>query len=133
MTGTTLNNLPPAIALSGAELVWLYQPGPNPLVTPWIGVSCTTSQIANLLTTSGGGSSTCSMRQLFAAMANQSVLVLAFGSLPGDQTNQYNIAWYHAYRMTITDPFITGFLEPAIGYTGAQMAALFVLAQSFPV
>ena len=133
MAGTTLDALPPAVSLSGAELVWLYQPGPNPLATPWIGVRCTTSQIANLLTTTSGGSSTCSMRQLFAAMAAAGVLVTADQAVPGDITNATNIAWNHAYRMTITDPFITGFLEGAISYNSAQMAALFVAAQAYPV
>jgi len=132
MSGVTLDQLPPAIALTGAELVWVYQAGPNPLVTPWIGYRCTTSQIANLLTTASGGSSTCSMRQLFAAMASQSVMVTAFEQLPADITNTYSIAWNSAYRMSIADPFITGFLQSALGYTGAQMAALFALALTFP-
>ena len=131
MAGTTLDALPPAIALSGNELVWLYQPGTNPLTTPWIGVRCTTGQIANLL--SGGGAASCSMRQLFAAMAAAGVLVTADQAVPADITNSSNIAWNHAYRMTITDPFITGFLEGAIGYSAAQMAALFVAALAYPV
>lgn len=131
-TGTTLDVLPQAIALSGQELVWLYQPGPNPLVTPWIGVRCTTGQLATI-GGGGPGAATCSMRQLFAAMASQGVLVIADQQVPGDITDPNNIAWNHAYRMTITDAFITGFLEPAIGYSPAQMAALFVLAQTFPL
>lgn len=130
--GTTLDVLPVAVALSGNELVWLYQPGPNPLVTPWIGVRCTTGQLATLA--SGDSSAaTCSMRQLFAAMANQGVLVTADQQVPADITDSNNIAWNHAYRMTITDAFITGFLEPAIGYSPAQMATLFVLAQTYPL
>lgn len=132
MAGTTLDQLPPALALSGAELVWLYQPGPNPLVTPWIGVRCTTSQIANLLSTSSG-SGVCSMRQLLAAMAAAGVLVTAFEAVPADITDSNNIAWNHAYRMTISDPFITGFLQAAIGYTSVQMAALFVAALAYPI
>jgi hypothetical protein len=132
MAGTTLDVLPPAVALSGGELVWLYQPGLNPLVTPWIGVRCTTQQIANLLTTTGGFG-VCSMRQLFAAMAAAGVMVTAFEALPGDITNSSNIAWNHAYRMIISDPFITGFLQPAIGYTNAQMTALFAAALSYPI
>lgn len=132
MAGTTLDQLPPALALSGAELVWLYQPGPNPLVTPWIGVRCTTQQIALLLTT-GGSTGVCSMRQLFAAMAAAGVMVTAFEALPADITDPNSIAWNHAYRMTIGDPFITGFLQAAIGYTSVQMAALFVAALAFPI
>ena len=61
----------------------------------------------------------------FAAMAAAGVMVTAFNALPGSITNTYNIAWNHAYRMSINDPFITGFLEGAIGYSPAQMAALF--------
>jgi hypothetical protein len=129
MAGTTLDALPPAIALSGQELVWLYQPGT--LTTPWVGVRCTTGQIANLL--AGGGAASCSMRQLFAAMAAAGVLVTADQAVPGDITSSTNIAWNHAYRMTINDPFITGFLEGAIGYSPAQMASLFTAALAYPV
>lgn len=132
MAGTTLDQLPPALALSGAELVWLYQPGPNPLVTPWIGVRATTQQIALLLTT-GGSTGGCSMRQLFAAMAAAGVMVTAFEAVPADINDSNNIAWNHAYRMTISDPFITGFLQAAIGYTSVQMAALFAAALAFPI
>lgn len=132
MAGTTLDQLPPAIALTGAELVWIYQQGTNPLVTPWVGYRCTTSQIANLLSTDGGAAS-CSMRQFFAAMSSQGVQTTAFSALSTDPTNTYNIAWNHAYRMSIADPFITGFLQSAISYTSAQMVALFVLANTFPV
>lgn len=132
MAGTTLDQLPPAIALTGAELVWIYQQGTNPLVTPWVGYRCTTSQIANLLST-GGGVGVCSMRQLFAAMANQNVMTTAFNQLPGDMTDANNIAWNHAYRMMISDSFVTGFLQPAIGYNDVQMVALFALALTFPV
>jgi len=129
--GTTLNDLPPVLGLNGTELFFLYQY--DPLLGVWVTYSCTADQIANLSSGSGGGSGVCSMRQLFAAMADEDVLVTAFDQLPSDITNSYNIAWNHAYRMTITDTFITGFLQPAIGYSSAQMAALFVLAATFPV
>lgn len=126
--GTTLNDLPPVLGLNGTELFFLYQY--DSLISQWITYSCTASQLFD-----GGtsGASTCSMRQLFAAMADEDVLVDAFDQLSSDITNTYNIAWNHAYRMTITDPFITGFLQPALGYSDVQMIALFVLALTFPV
>lgn len=129
MAGVTLNEIPVAVALNGNELLWAYQQGNN--VTPWVGVSVTSGQLASLI--SGIGTTTPSMRQLFAAMANQGVMYSTFIQLPGDMTNSYNIAWNHAYRMAITDPFVTGFLQPALGYSSAQMAALFALALTFPV
>lgn len=134
MAGQTLDTLPPAIALNGGELMWLYQQGPTE-VTPWVGVRATTGQIAALASEGivGPVGSICSMRQLLAAMAFEGVMVLAFNSLPADITNSYNIAWSHAYKMTITDPFVTGFLQPAIGYNNEQMIALFILALTFPV
>ena len=127
VVGTTLNNLPPVLALNGSELFFLYQY--DPAISTWITYSCTAEQLFN-----GGfdGASVCSMRQLFAAMADQDVMLTAFDQLPADITNTYNIAWTHGYRMTITDPFITGFLQPAIGYSDAQMVALFALALTFP-
>jgi hypothetical protein len=72
------------------------------------------------------------MRQLVAAMAGQGTLVAVYEALPSDITNSYNIAWSHAYYMGITDPFITGFLQPTLGYTTAQMQALFTLALTYP-
>jgi hypothetical protein len=126
---STYIDFAPAIALNGNELVLIYQQGNN--VTPWITVNCTTGQIANLL--NGGVSNTPSMRQLFAAMAFQNVMVSAFEQLPSDITNTYSIAWNHAYRMPINDPFVSGFLQPALGYTGAQMTSLFALALTYPI
>lgn len=130
MAVTTLNDLPPALALTGAELCFIYQY--DLLLEEWITYSCTTSQIA-LLTSSEGGAGICSMRQLLAAMASLDIFYGAYEQLPADVTNTYNIAWNHAFRMTIADPFITGFLQPALGYDTIQMTALFVLALTFPM
>ena len=130
MAGTTLTSIPPALALNGNELVWIYQQTGNP-ANPWVGLSTTTGQIAGLVLAGSLGS--VSMRQLFAAMAAQGVMVTAIEALSGDVTNAYNIAWNHAYRMTFSDTFITGFLQPAIGYSTAQMQALFALATTYPV
>ena len=129
MAGTTLDELPSATSLSGQELLWVYQPTGNSQA-PWVGLSCTSSQLATLPPVGG---TTVSMRQLFAAMAADDVLVTAFEALSGDITNAYNIAWSHAYIMTIGDPFVTSFLMPAIGYNTAQMQALFAFALTFPV
>lgn len=128
MAGTTLDAIPPAISLNGNELVWLYQHGND--VTPWIGVSCTVGLLASFF--AGINSVTPSMRQLFAAMANQGVMVTAFEQLPADITDPDNIAWNHAFRMSLTDTFTTGFLQPAIGYSDLQMIELFALALTFP-
>ena len=130
MAGTTLTSLPPALALNGNELVWIYQQTGNP-ANPWVGLSTTTGQIAGLVLAGSLGS--VSMRQLFAAMAAQGVMVTAFEALPADITNTNSIAWNYAYRMTLSDTFITGFLQPAIGYSTAQMQALFALATTYPV
>ena len=128
--GTTLNNLPPVLYLNGAELCFIYQY--DTLTSTWITYSCTTSQLSEI-SGGGGGFGTCSMRQLFAAMAQENVLYEAFEALPSDVTNTYNIAWNHAFRMTIGDPFVVDFLQPAISYTTPQMANLFALALTFPL
>ena len=130
MAAVTLDQLPPALYLSGAELVWLYQVGPTE-ATPWIGVNCTVGDLAAYIV-SGGFSSQPTMRQLLAAMAGENVLVSAAEALPSDITNEYNIAWNHAFRMSLSDPFITGFLEPTLGYSQDQMQALFTLALTYP-
>ena len=48
MAGVTLNNVPPALFLNGQELVWIYQPT-GLLTTPWVGLTCTTQQLATLI------------------------------------------------------------------------------------
>ena|ERR1035437_6907706 len=130
MAVTTLNDLPPVLSLNGSEICFMYQY--DPLLELWITYSCTTGQIASLASQITGAG-TVSMRQLLAAMASQGVLVTAFESVPADITNTYNIAWNHAYRMGPSDTFVTGFLQPTIGYTNGQMAVLFVLAAGLPV
>ena len=130
MAVTTLELLPPALALNGSELVMVDQRAG--LATPWVTYSCTTSQIANLLNTTAGAG-VCSMRQLVAALASQGALASVIAALPSSSSNAYNIAWAFAYRMSIADPFTTGFLQPTLGYSNTQMTALFVLALTFPV
>lgn len=134
MAATTLDQLPPALALNGGELVWLYQQGPT-LATPWIGVRCTTAQVAAFTKAalSLPGSGYVSMRQLIAALASQGNLVSVVGALTSDITNPYNIAYNHAYIVSQSDPFITGFLQPTLSLSGAQVATLFALALTFPV
>ena len=134
MAGVTLDQLPPALALNGGELVWLYQQGPTQ-VTPWIGVQCTSSQLAAFINTTLKTPSAgfVSMRQLTAALAAQAVLVTLLNALPGDVTNAYNICWNRGYIITPSDPFITGFLQPTLSYSGANVTTLFALAATFPV
>ena len=127
--GTTLNDLPPVLGLNGSELLFLYQY--DSLTSTWITYQCTSEQLANLF--NGGGSGQCSMRQLFAAMADQGVLFSTSEAVPSDITNSYNIAWNKAYIMSINDPFITGFLQPTLSYSSLQMAELFALAQTYPL
>lgn len=126
--GTTLNSLPPVLGLNGTELCFIYQF--DSMTGTWITYRCTTGQIAQLAYGLGPGS--CSMRQLFAAMASQGVMYQAFELLPADVTNTYNIAWNHAFVINIVDPFIQDFLQPALGYSNSQMVSLFALAQTFP-
>lgn len=129
MAGVALNELPPALALNGNELLWAYQQGP--ITTPWIGVTITPQMIAGLSTATGV--TTPSWRQLLAAMASQGVLYGVAEAVPSDITNSYNIAWNHAYTMPISDPFVSGFLQPTLGYTNAQMTALYAFALAFPM
>ena len=124
------SQMAPAIALAGNEIVCISVPqtfGPVPYVT----MTTTVAQIANIY--NGFTTVTVSTRQLLAAMASDGVLYTAFDTLPPDPANSYNIAWWHSFRLAINDPFVTGFIQPAIGYTTAQMQALFALAATFPV
>ena len=129
MAVTTYSEMPQLIVLGGGELVCLSQPGTTP--TPWITGTITLSELASFII-SGGFATAPTMRQLFAAMAADNVMVIAFEQLPSDITSSYNIAWNSAFRMPITDPFVTGFLQPALGYSPSQMTALFAQALTFP-
>lgn len=132
MAGVTLDKIPPALALNGSELLWLYQSGGNQ-ITPWIGIQCTLDQLQNFVLY---GPQTpyvyTTMRQLLGALQTQGMLYTAFSALPSDVTNTFNIAWNHATNITIQDPFIVGFLQPTLGYSQAQLQTLFALANAIP-
>ena len=134
MAGEAFYNLPPALALNGGELLVAYQQGPNQ-ATPWIGVQFTASQFSAFISEALQKPSACyvSMRQLASALASRSVLVELVQALSSDITNTYNIAWTHGYIITAADPFISGFLQPTLGYSGSDVATLFALAATFPV
>lgn len=122
--GTTLDTIPPALALGGDELFWVYQPGPTE-ATPWIGLSCTLDQVVSFVL---GRQTTTTMRQLVVALQGQGVLVEVAQAVPSDITNAINICWAHGNAISLGDIFVTGFLQPTLGYSNAQMVALFGLA-----
>lgn len=129
MAVTTYSEMTPLITLSGAELLCLSQPGVTP--TPWITGTITISDLIGFINSGSVGIQP-TMRQLLAAMASQSVMVTAFEQLPADITDPDNIAWNHAFRMSLTDTFTTGFLQPSIGYSDLQMIELFAFSLTFP-
>lgn len=130
MAVITFSQLPPATGLTGAEIFAVSQLLGIPVQETSVGV--TLNQIKAFL---GGGSTSTvvSMRQLFAAMVVQGVYLIAQAAVPADPTNATNIAWNSAYIMTIADPFVVGFLEPTLSFSGTQMAALFALAMTQPL
>lgn len=132
MAGTTIDKTPPVLGLNGAEILWAYQQGPT-AETPWIGVHITPKQLADYLNYGPSAPFVAStMRQLIQAMSTLGVLVTVFDSLPSDITDPYNIMWAHGNYVTIGDPFVTGFLQPTLGYSPAQMRVLFQLAAAAP-
>lgn len=130
MAGVTLDQLPPTLDLIGTELFWIYQQGPTE-ATPWIGMRCTLQQLSTWFANPAGVLG-CTMRQLAATLAANDLLVGVLEALTSDVTNQYNIAWTHATVMNATDPFSTGFLQPTLGYTTAQMQELYISGLAFP-
>jgi hypothetical protein len=130
LAGVTLDKLPPALGLNGTELVWLYQEGGNSVV-PWVGVQCTTAQLAEFATSAAKVPySFTTMRQLITVLGQLGLLIDVFNALPGDITDQYNIAWNHAPYMSASDPFVTGFLQPTLGFSDAQILGLFALSNN---
>lgn len=127
MAVTTFSELPPTLSLNGSELVCISQF--DPLLGIWSTYTTTTAAISEFF--SGISVATPSMRQIKAAMAQQSVLVDVDNSVPADITNSYSIAWTTAFRMSITDQFVTGFLVPLLGQS--EVNTIFALAPSFPI
>jgi hypothetical protein len=127
MATETISQLPLVTGLAGNELFIISVPSTAPV--PWTTARCTTDQI--LAFTLGIGAFV-TMRQLLAALVSQGVFASVFQQLPSSLSNQYNIAWWHGSIMTPLDPFVTGFLQPTLGYTSGQIATLFALALTFP-
>jgi len=134
MSVTTFSQLPQIGALSGNELFMLSQPQTPPIfpAVPWVSYAVSAQVIKNFAQ-GIPSTSQVSMRQLKEALAAQSVIIEVYQALPADIANTYNIAWASAANMSLTDPFTLGFLQPTLGYTGAQMQALWLLALTYPV
>lgn len=127
MAVTNLTEITQIFSINGTELVYLIQY--DSLTQTWVDYVATSETISSF--SSGIQPGSISMRQLKAAMAQQSVLVETDENVPSDITNSYNIAWLSAYRMSPGDPFVTGFLVPLLGQT--EVNTLFALGPSFPV
>lgn len=67
---TTLNDLPPVLALNGTELCFIYQF--NSMTSTWVTYSCTTGQIASMV---AGLSQTYTVAGLPSASVNRDVSV----------------------------------------------------------
>ena len=127
MAVTNLTQITQAIGLNGTELVYIIRF--DPTTQTWIDYTTTTEAISGFV--NGISATTPSMRQLKSAMAQQGNLVEVDNSIPADITNAYNIAWTTAFRMGITDQFVTGFLIPLLG--ASEVETIFALAPSFPI
>lgn len=125
---TPYSEMPRAIALNGTELVCLslYRPDMIPL---WLTEVIPISELGDFFNVGNLGTS---MRQIKAALAFQGTMYQLFMGISSDPTDTFNIAWTTASRMTTTDPFITGCLQPVLGYTDADVITLFALAATFP-
>lgn len=133
MSVTTFSQLPEIFALSGQELFMISQPQTPPIspAVPWVSYAVTAQVIKNFAQ-GIPSTSQVTMRQLKQALSAQSVIIEVYQALPADIADGYNIAWASASNMTLTDPFTLGFLQPTLGYSNAQMQALFLLALTFP-
>lgn len=130
MAVETFSQMQIALALAGNELVCISVPTGEPV--PFVTRTTTTQQIAAIF--NGVGVVTPSMRQLKAALNAQGLLLSVNNTVPADLTNADYIAWFSAFRMAITDPFVTGFLmQPPLNFTQDEINVLFALALEFPV
>lgn len=128
---TPYDQAPILSGIIGTELLYAYQPlGTIP--STYRGGTITPLQLKSFVQGTSSGT-IASMRQLKAALVSQTVMLTVLVAVPADPTNATNIAWFSAYEMTPTDTFVTGFLQPTLGYSNAQITALFTLALSFPV
>jgi len=111
----------------------ISQPQTPPIApaVPWVSYAVTAQVIKNFAQ-GIPSTSQVTMRQLKQALAAQTVIIEVYQALPADISNTYNIAWASAANMSLTDPFTINFLQPTLGYSAAQMQALFLLALTFP-
>ena len=134
---TPFSQMPIATAINGTEILCASLPQPFS-IPPFLTETLTVAQLAAYIALLINGGHIVpigyvSMRQLKAALAFQNELVPLFDNLPGDMNNEYNITWWSGSIINATDIFITGFLQPTLGYSNAQVVTLLALAQTYPL
>jgi hypothetical protein len=127
MSNTNLTQITPLVAINGTEVLYVIQY--DSLTQTWIDYTCTSGQIANFF--AGITTSTPSMRQIKAAMADLGYMLQVSQEVPSDVTDSDNIAWTAAFRMSKGDIFVTGFLVSLLGQSAVD--AIWAIAPTFPV
>ena len=135
MATTTFSQLPVAIALSGNEIIPADQyqgVAPSGTLTT---VSLTVAQIAFFTIAISKGipvtTAMCSNRQMREALANAGNLVTIDSATSADITNATTIEWRNGSIIVYGDA-VASFIQTTLGYSNAQMAALFASALTYP-
>jgi hypothetical protein len=136
MATTTFSELPVAIHVSGTEIIPADQYQGTPPSGTLTTVSITVNQIVllTLAVAKGYPSSTsmCTNRQMREALAAGGNLVTIDSATSADINNATTIEWRNGNLIVLGDP-VSVLVQTTLGYSNAQMAALFASAQTYPL
>lgn len=124
MSVIQIPNLTPAIGLTGSEQMEAVQSGSSVRVSLYQIYSYVSAQ-------SGSPITGVTMRQMRMALSASGVLDSVNNNIPGDINSSVNIQWNSGSHVTPGDPLAVS-IQTTTGYSNAQMAALFVLAEGYP-
>lgn len=128
MSNTAFSGLSVAIVLQGNEIVPLSVPTGNDQA-PYVSMRTTVSAIANYWLNLNDA--TVTRRQLYSALAAAGVMATVYQAVSADPNSQNWVDFFTSFTVTL-DSSLALFIQTTLGYSDAQMAALFVSALSYP-
>ena len=128
MSNTAFSGLSVAVALAGNEIVPISAPTGNDQA-PYVSMRTTVSAIANYWLNLNA--STVTRRQLYSALAGTGVMATVYQAVNADPNSQNWVDFSTSFTVTRTSGLAL-FIQTTLGYSDAQMDALFVSALTYP-
>ena len=128
MANTAFSGLSVAVALAGNEIVAISVPTGNDQA-PFVSMRTTVSAIANYWLSVN--ETTVTRRQLYSALAAAGEMTTVYQAVNADPNSQNWVDFSTSFTVNITSGLAL-FIQTTLGYSDAQMTALFVSALSYP-